>query len=598
MKNLKMLSLCLSVFISTNIFVYAESSSSTPPISYIILNEASTSTVKVTQNNYINKSTYSCEVSSYICSVISTSTTSYVASSSKEIYLQGAIDFFASTTQRLASTSEQSPLFSMPVSVPKDASYVTFATSSATTTDIAFYTSTGNYGIKDNRIYWVLFADKNKKPIYFSESIKNGWDLVADLTKLFNWSADGNKLTYISDRSGYTQLYMVDLLKNPNTADGVQVTYGNQNITDSIIVGDYLYYVANPEKTYEYNLYRVNLNSEQVKFLDKKSKQAKQVKKGDIFISEKVFSDVSYANDMLSIGDNVIFTKNNKGVGELWGYNTKDSKSKIFEGITYEKLLTGKTEVLNKKELKGYFLESATSTESAIIWLHGGPYRQSAGDRHSYGSYAVYDWILEEARKSGVSVLKLDYPGSSGYGSAYANSIVSKVGDIDVQNVEKAKNYLKKKGYKKIYLFGASYGAYLALKSGADLGDSISGAVAVAPVTDWEKLINDVSPTPFEVHFKGSKNASNTSLYDTASVLKSVNSNTAPLTIIHGDKDNQVPYSQSMYFIKESIAKGVKNIKMISLKDEKHILRGVSQLEAVCKEVAKMSNYDVNCKLK
>ena len=597
MKNLKILSLCLFVFISTNIFVYAESGSSTPPISYIILNEASTSTVKVTQNNYTNKSVYSCEVSFYKCSVTSTSTTAYIASSSKEIYLQDAIDFFASTTQRLASTSEQSPIFSTPVSVPKDASYITSATSSATTTDTAFYTTTGNYGIKDNRIYWVLFADKNKKLIYFSESIKNGWDLVADLTKLFNWSADGNKLTYVSDRSGYTQLYMVDLLKNPNTAEGVQVTYGNQNITDSIILGDYLYYVANPEKTSEYNLYRVNLNLEHIKNLDNKLKKIKQVKREYIFVSEKISSDVSYANDMLSVGDNIIFTKNNKGAGELWGYNTKDSKSKIFEGITYEKLLTGKTEVLNKKGLKGYFLESATATESAIIWLHGGPYRQSAGDRHSYGSYAVYDWILEEARNSGVSILKLDYSGSSGYGSAYANSVVGNVGNVDVKNVEKSIEYLNKKGYKKIYLFGASYGAYLALKSGVDLGDSVSGVVAVAPVTDWEKLINDVSPTPFEVHFKGSKNASNTSLYDTASILGKVNKNTVPLTIIHGDKDNQVPYSQSMYFIKESVAKGVKNIKMISLKDEKHILRGVSQLETICKEVAKMSNYDMNCKL-
>jgi pimeloyl-ACP methyl ester carboxylesterase len=109
---------------------------------------------------------------------------------------------------------------------------------------------------------------------------------------------------------------------------------------------------------------------------------------------------------------------------------------------------------------------SAKAPHKLVIWLHGGPYRQTSLGYHPYPSYGVYDWVLEGLRSSGVVVLKLDYTGSFGYGRTFAEALQNNVGVKDVQDVMSALAALKAKyNLSETHLMGVSYGGYLALRS-------------------------------------------------------------------------------------------------------------------------------------
>ncbi len=49
-----------------------------------------------------------------------------------------------------------------------------------------------------------------------------------------------------------------------------------------------------------------------------------------------------------------------------------------------------------------------TAETPMVVWLHGGPFRQIAKGYHSYPSYAVYDWVLDQVALQGAVVLKID----------------------------------------------------------------------------------------------------------------------------------------------------------------------------------------------
>ncbi|KND49114.1 MAG: hypothetical protein AB198_02865, partial [Parcubacteria bacterium C7867-003] len=91
----------------------------------------------------------------------------------------------------------------------------------------------------------------------------------------------------------------------------------------------------------------------------------------------------------------------------------------------------------------------------------------------------------------------------------------------------------------------------------------------------------------FEVHFGGIPNTKNMKLFDKSSIVKNLQKLQKPLFVFHGDLDNQVPFSQSEYLFKESQKIG-KDIKYFSVKNQGHVISGVSQNEAICNKLAEM----------
>ncbi len=536
-------------------------------VSYSIINSTSTTTnsFSFAVNTILSRVTYDCNLNTYACVQTKEQINTRLEDPLKLITLEYLEEKEKSkaTTSPIVSVSvpqkKDDLVFGGKV-IPPDARFITYSPDGK---KLAYFRS-DNAMIKTFKSFVLVFDDGRT----LEKFAANGpWELVTDVYRMFGFTSDSKKIVYTDDRDGSSKLYLVDLEKNKNLT-GELLIFKKYTVLDFVVSGNSVYFIANREGLYNWGLYELDLGTRKLKTIN---------------------SDVMYTNGLALINNDLVFTENVKGQGKIKSFNLIDKVTKDLSGINQEAVEYLPYKIINNKNIRGilYNPKQGTSVKKAVIWLHGGPYRQTSPYKHSYGSYATFDWMLNELVDSGVTVLKLDYPGSMGQGTLYTNSIVGKVGDVDVKNVSLAVDYVKSLGIKDVYLFGNSYGGYLSIKSLVSIGTKLSGAVAVAPVTDWKKLIDDVSPTPFEVHFGGVYSPKNKKLFDKSSIVQNLSKLQKPLYVFHGDLDKQVPFSQSEYLYKEALKAG-KDVKYFAVKNQAHVINGISQNEAICAKLAEM----------
>lgn len=535
-------------------------------ISYSILNGTATTTnsFSFSVNTILKRTTYDCDLFTYNCVQSKEQVNARVENPIKEITLDflNERDANATTTKTVPGTVTPPKVITFGnYIVPNDAKFLTYAPDGK---KIAYFKS-DNTLIKSVKNFVVVFDDGKTLEKFESAG---SWELVTDMYRMFGFTKDSKKLVYVDDRDGSNRLYLVDLESNAKNLTGSTLIAKNYTVLDFIVEGDSVYFIANRESLYKWGLYELNLTTKKLNTISK---------------------NVMYTNGLAVVNNDLIFTDDVSGMGVIKSYSISSKTVKDFTGIVQEKIDTIPYKIINTPTLKGVLYNPAKglSINKAVIWLHGGPYRQTDVDRHSYGSYATFDWMLDEMVRSGVTVLKLDYPGSMGQGVKFTTSIVGHVGDVDVKNVSQAIDYIKKTGIKDVYLFGNSYGGYLSVKSLVDLNSKLSGAIAVAPVTDWSKLVDDLVSSPFEIHFGGKESAKNKNLYAKSGIVNNLSKLNKPLVLFHGDIDNQVPFNQSEYLYKESL-KVEKDIKYYAVKNQAHVISGVAQNESICLKLAEM----------
>lgn len=549
------------VFTCALFFAYNITEAHASSISYTIINGATATSTSISVSTIKNRITYDCDTIHYTCVVILEKPGATTSPALKNVTLDELIE-----KEKNSTTTKNT--YVAPIPQPQMKGVFTLpprAVSITTSPDgkkIAYYlTEAGT--VKTYSSYTLMF-DNGRTLEKFGGL--NKWDLVTDNTLVFGFTDDSNKLVYLDDRAGYQQLYVVDLTQEQKNLLGEPLVRKKYTVFDFLVKGDVVYFIANRAGSYTWGLFSINLTTKEFKEISPK---------------------VMYTNNLISSGDNILYVVEKDGQGILEAYNTVTQKNVSFSGITSDTVPVLAYTTL--KNIHGTLItpkaNGIKSKQKAIIWLHGGPYRQSAPQRHPYGSYATYDWMLDEVAKEGVTILKLDYPGSVGFGRLFSDSILGNIGKSDVEYVRKAIIHLNNIGITDIYLFGNSYGGYLSLKSLIELNTKLSGAIAAAPVTDWQKLIEQIGPTPFEAHFNGVPDNKNKKLYNASSIVLQQKKITKPIILFHGELDTQVPFSQSEYLFKTLIEAG-KNITYYSVVNQAHVFNGVSQNEAMCQKVA------------
>lgn len=524
-------------------------------IFYPVIGQGSQEGFEVTINTITKKITYDCMFATGSCSLKSSTTTPLHEAPLKEVLrseLPPAPPAPLPTTYKPPVPAKKYTQFDYPT----DAKGITLSPDGK---KLAYMLNGPGY-IKTFNDYVVVFEDgRELRRFGITES---GWEVVTDNGKLFDFVGDSSKLVYLDDHTGYQQLYVADLSATAVNLVGKPLITRPYTVLDFVISGDEVFYIANRENEFKWNLYKLDVNTGKL---------------------EVIAENALYTNSLSVAGEHLLFSVMEDGAGAIRSYDTKTGKVTQYSGIEKGVIEMKDTQIITNG-IKGLWTEGATSTDKAIIWLHGGPYRQAAVHRHPWGSYATYDWMLDEMAGAGVSVLKLEYPGSFGQGRKYAQSLVGNVGYLDVLAVDEATKFLKEKGKDEVYVFGNSYGGYLALKSLAELPEKIKGAFAVAPVTDWRELIERIQLTPFVVHFGGMPNEFNESLYKQADLLKKLDNIKNPAWVFHGSLDNQVPFSQSEFLLRN--VSNNKNLRYFSVTDQAHVINGVTQNEAICERLA------------
>lgn len=401
------------------------------------------------------------------------------------------------------------------------------------------------------------------------------------------FSEDETEIAFLEDVDSFKTLFTMkteDLdAQDPSSLE--QLTKPNTETEDYLFAGDRLYFMANSNGPFEW----------------------------DLFMYEN--GDTTAVDTAISYGD---FLKRVNGKTETYlaylktdGKNThvtlldEDNKKETLAPVSASSLsadVERAVEVYGGRNGVLLSPENPSRRPALFIWMHGGPQRQVAKAFHPYLSYAVYDELLERLAEAGNYVYKIDYTGSSGYGADFRKALTKRVGDIEMRDIENAIEDIRDDidDISEVYLIGNSYGGYMALRGLVDFPEELDGVISINGVSDWYGLIQQIPSSPFNKVFDGVPDDHNLTAYYQASVftgLEDLDDDEKAL-VVWGENDSTVPVWQSTKYIDFVEKKTDIELKTLSFPDEDHILRKRNNLDKLCQTVADFADLrGVKCEL-
>lgn len=365
-----------------------------------------------------------------------------------------------------------------------------------------------------------------------------------------------------------------DALRIATLPDGnVETAFDDGAMIDDYIVHQNIaYFTTNEESPLTWSLFAYDPDKEGAREIDR---------------------DVAYTDFMRSVGDTLLYYKVEGARGQIYSYRNGAS-SRLPGQAESDRTPLRVEEEMRLGDVNGVLWDSDDDNDDEkplIVWLHGGPQRQTSVGYHPFLSYAVYDEMLERFVRSGARVAKLDYTGSTGYGARFQKGLTKKVGVADVDDVREAIDDLTDEfETSDVFLVGNSYGGYLALKTLVEEPRLIDGVAAIAAVTDWDELIGTNRSSIFAPYFGGIPSTETNRYYDAAEIMDNLNEipDDTPIVVAYGEKDTTVPTSQSRIFI--AGAENDKNLTKVVFPDEEHIIRKRSSLNRLCDAIASAFN--------
>src|SRR5262245_58900139 len=298
-------------------------------------------------------------------------------------------------------------------------------------------------------------------------------------------SPDGKSVAFISDRTGWIQIYVMPL-NATSESQAKQLTSGN-----------FLNGLGNWSPDSKKIVYHHGTpNNPMVRFLD--ILDVATGKTEQIVTAPGVNYDASFSPD----GSNLVFHRTDvtnsldlytvpARVGAQYtrlsdsmpsGLNNADFSTPVF--VTYPSRLDKKPVPATLMVPKNL---DRTQKHPAVVWIHGSGPDQNFIGWHP-GSYRMYYSLCQYLAQQGYVVLTPDYRGSSGYSRDWATGVHMLLGVGDTADVAAGADYLKTLGYvdpNRIGVIGLSFGGFLTLQAVTVDPTLWRAAIDVAGVVDW-----------------------------------------------------------------------------------------------------------------
>jgi dipeptidyl aminopeptidase/acylaminoacyl peptidase len=177
-----------------------------------------------------------------------------------------------------------------------------------------------------------------------------------------------------------------------------------------------------------------------------------------------------------------------------------------------------------------------------VVALHGGPHIQ---ERPNYAYSGLYQYLVSQ----GVGVFAPNMRGSSGYGATFEGLVLQRWGYEDVDDLRAAHAYLCGLSWvdpDRIGQFGFCYGGFVGLCALAGQPDDWGATVCWGPVSDLVDLVHSAPPGGYESRalMVGDPERSGADMAERSPITHAERIR-APLLLIHGREDTQVPIHQS-----------------------------------------------------
>lgn len=375
-----------------------------------------------------------------------------------------------------------------------------------------------------------------------------------------------------SNRDGWNHLY----LYNTNGKLIKQLTKGNWEVTD--VKGfdtksENLYFVSTALSPINKNLSSLNL----------KSGLTTMITSLPGVHNAQVSGDGNFVLDVFSN------TTNPRTVQLIDAKNLSKSKPKILlqADDPLKDYVTGELSIFTIKNIDGEDLYcrmykpinfDSTKKYPLITYWYGGPHAQMITNSWNGGPG---DYWFQYMAERGYVVFTVDTRGSDNRGKVFEQAIFRKHGDVQMEDMMSAMNYLSGQKFidlNRMGLFGWSYGGFMTIDFMLNHPKIFKAAVAGGPVINWQYYEIMYGERYMDTPQENPEGYAATDLTKQAGKLK------GKLLLIHGIQDPVVVQQNSVNFVKACVDKGVQVDYMIypghehnvSGKDRMHLYQKVT----------------------
>jgi dipeptidyl aminopeptidase/acylaminoacyl peptidase len=197
--------------------------------------------------------------------------------------------------------------------------------------------------------------------------------------------------------------------------------------------------------------------------------------------------------------------------------------------------------------------------------IHGGPHTAAGDTWH-------YRWNTQAFAAQGYVVASVNYHGSSSFGYAFLDSITHRWGELELQDIEAATNWLRRKPWcdkQRIFATGGSYGGFMvAWMNGHVKPGRYAAYVCHAGCYDWTAMFADDAYT-WHAKELGAWYWAEPGKIAAQSPHTFARQMRTPTLVIHGALDYRVPDAQGLAYYNTLKAQGV-DARLLWYPDENH----------------------------
>jgi len=329
----------------------------------------------------------------------------------------------------------------------------------------------------DNKDRWIATVDLTHHTLVPQHRLHND----AWINWIFNdvgWLKDSRTLWYLSEESGYSQLYV-----KPVDGAAKALTSGKFETSEPQLSNDgkWFYVSANKTAPYSYDVYRVPASGGELSRVTQYGGMEQFVLSPDdkqlavLHSSAYVLPQLAVQNAEGGAPRELTNTMKPGFTAHTW------VEPKIVEvpsshgaGVIYAKYYGPADEA------------DAPVSRPAVLFVHGAGYLQDVKQSTTYYQHEqLFNNLLVQ---EGYVVLDMDYRASEGYGSAWRTAIYRQMGHPELEDLLDGKAWLVKNhgvDPRRVGIYGGSYGGFMTEMALLRAPGEFAAGAAQRPPSDW-----------------------------------------------------------------------------------------------------------------
>jgi dipeptidyl aminopeptidase/acylaminoacyl peptidase len=212
------------------------------------------------------------------------------------------------------------------------------------------------------------------------------------------------------------------------------------------------------------------------------------------------------------------------------------------------------------------WLYRASAPSGAVVYLHGGPEGQSRPG---------YNEIFARLVNDGITVLAPNVRGSGGFGRTFVHADDKEKRFAAIDDVADCVRFLVANGLAdptRIACAGWSYGGFLTLAALTFHPDLFAAGVSICGMSDLGTFYRNTEPWIADAAYpKYGHPVNDRELLDRLSPLLRVDALTAPLLVVHGANDTNVPVGESEQIV-EALRQAGREVRYLLFNDDGHAI--------------------------